>query len=121
MATVDIKSPSTSTTALQVTGSSGNAILEAVEGSGGNGNIFINTNDGGTKVQLTASGSPSWFNNGQNLGIGTTSPAATLDVSGSLQAQTVTFTKLPNASTAPSGADLEAVVVDTSTGILYQQ
>ena len=72
-------------------------------------------------------------NNG-NIGIGTTNPAAKLEVSGmikatgldisgplSLPGNELILQNIPVARTAPEDADLETVLVDRNTGKLYLQ
>lgn len=52
-------------------------------------------------------------NNG-NVGIGQPNPQYTLDVTGNIR-----VTGIPSESTAPQGANLQAVYVDVNTGVLY--
>ncbi len=69
-----------------------------------------------------------------NVGIGTTTPGAKLDVAGTIRAtgldisgslslpgSDLTILNLPDARTSPPGSDLETVVVDKATGKLYMQ
>ena len=120
MSAAEVNSPAQSSNALVANASNGKAIVELYEGGSSNGNVYINTSDGKTKIKL-GSNVDSYINTGKSVGINNTSPSATLDVSGSFKTQTATFTKIPSASSAPSGADLEALVIDKSTGIIYMQ
>lgn len=115
-----------------VHGSQGQPILNAYEGDKGNGNLLVKDSEGETKARIAAGTFTSYIANGKNVGIGTKNPKATLDVAGHLKAQTLeidgaltvgqlTVKDLPDARTAPEGADLESVVVDKATGILYMQ
>ncbi len=62
------------------------------------------------------------------MGIGTQSPTSLLDVNGTITAKglsvpgaELSMAELPDAQTAPAGADLCALVVDTATGKPYMQ
>jgi hypothetical protein len=123
---------------LDVIGSEGKVIVAAYEGSLGNGNLNVYNKNGELQSRIAGGTFKSFINNGQNVGIGTPTPTALLDVNGSLKAESIevsgpltldgtltvkelTVTNLPDARTAPDDADLETVVVDKATGILYQQ
>lgn len=69
---------------------------------------------------------------GGNVGIQNANPQTALDVTGTVQAtglqingpvtlNTLTISSVPASSSAPSGANLESLFVDTNTGILYYQ
>ena len=122
---LDLQSQGSNTVVFRVNGSAGNSIASISEGgASGAGNLSLNTSEGTTAIKFVAGtkGYSSWINTGANFGIGTDSPSSTLEVDGSLTASgQVTLKGVQPTSEAPSSANLEAVFVDTNTGILYYQ
>lgn len=107
--------------AIQVIGSSGNALITSYEGTSGHGNFYVRDSYGTAMVKLAAGTNASYFNNGKNFGIGTDSPSAMLDVNGSAQVKTLVILNMAPASEAPSSDSLETVLIDPATGNLYYQ
>ena len=106
---------------IEVVGSSGNSLISLRDGANGHGNLFLRTSDGDSKVRFSAGTGKSYINNGENVGVGTDNPGALLDVNGSAQVKTLVILKMAAASEAPSGANLETVLIDPTTGNLYYQ
>ena len=69
--------------------------------NGYGGRFMINAEDGSPAISLFGSNYVSYINNGQNFGIGTTTPTAKLSVNG-----TVNFNGLPNDGTGLATGDL---------------
>jgi hypothetical protein len=81
-AKVQIHSTGFSTTPLLVRNSLGINLVEVAESATGNAYFLIDSSTGTTQIRLTTAGAPSYYNGPSNFGIGTTTPANKLSVTG---------------------------------------
>lgn len=115
MANLNLKSQGVSTTPFEVDSSvSGKQMFRIYEGNGGHGNLYLFDANGDKKVQIAAGTNKTWFNNGQNVGIGTTNPQEQLDVVGTIQCTGLKIQDISDVGSLPSG--YYPLAVNPSTG-----
>lgn len=121
---IRVQSSGANTNGVVLLGSTNNQNIASLsEGGSNNGNLLIYNTSGDLVCRLIGGNTTSWvMSNGGSFGVGTDAPAATLDVNGTLASNgTVAFTGIQPASKAPDSSKLEALFIDTDTGMLYYQ